>query len=55
MELNEFVESIEMTILSSEDSILLEGMVGTSRPDTGNNCLCGGNNCKCHGNNCNCY
>lgn len=55
LELKEFVEDIEMTVLSGEDAILLEGLVGTSSTETGNNCLCGGNNCKCKGNNCNCY
>lgn len=55
VELKEFVESIEMTVLSGEEAILLEGMVGTSCPAIGNNCLCAGNNCKCKCNNCNCY
>lgn len=51
--LRDFVEEIEMTILSSEDSILLDGMVGTSSAG-GNNCMCNGNNCPCGGNNCSC-
>lgn len=48
IELKEFVEKLEMTVL--------EGMVGTSCA-AGNNCICGGNNCRCDGgcNNCNCY
>lgn len=29
-ELKEFVEGLEMTVLADEDSILLDGMVGTS-------------------------
>ena len=29
-ELKEFVEGLEMTVLAEEDSILLDGMVGTS-------------------------
>lgn len=28
--LHEFVEGMEMTVLSSEDQVLLDGMVGTS-------------------------
>ncbi len=53
VELKEFVEKLEMTVLEGEDAILLEGMVGTSCA-TGNNCRCGLNNCQCCGNNCNC-
>ncbi len=55
IELKEFVEKLEMTVLEGEDAILLEGMVGTSCPVKPNNCICGGNNCQCKGNNCNCY
>ena len=56
IELKEFVEKLEMTVLEGEDAILLEGMVGTSCA-AGNNCICGGNNCRCDGgcNNFNCY
>lgn len=54
-ELKEFVEGLEMTVLSEEDAVLLEGMVGTSQPEVVNNCICAGNNCQCRGNNCNCY
>ena len=53
VELKEFVEKLEMTVLEGEDSILLEGMVGTSCPCS-NNCICDGNNCMCECNNCNC-
>lgn len=54
-ELKEFVEGLEMTVLSEEDSILLDGMVGTSGMDlcnTDGNCSptsCANN---CHGGNC---
>ncbi len=51
--LKDYVEGLEMTVLSSENAILLDGMVGTSGT-TGNNCQCNGNNCQCGGNNCNC-
>ena len=55
-ELKEFVEGLEMTVLAEEDSILLDGMVGTS----GLNGLCNtdANSTKsgctnnCHGANC---
>ncbi len=49
--LKDFVEGLELTILDNEDSILLEGMVGTS----GENTLCNtDHNCKpnCGANNC---
>lgn len=53
VELKEFVEKLEMTVLEGEDSILLEGMVGTSGMGT-NNCKCdldprkpGADNCRC--------
>lgn len=55
-ELKEFVEGLEMTVLTEEDSILLDGMVGTSGGGT-NNCECGlfsSDNCECNGNNCKC-
>lgn len=40
----EFVEGLEMTVLSEEDAILLDGMVGTS----GDNFKCVFNhNCPC--------
>lgn len=54
IELKEFVEKLEMTVLEGEDIILLEGMVGTSCPPTGNNCKCGLDNCQCGCNNCSC-
>ena len=50
--LKEFVEELELTILSDENAYLLEGMVGTCYG--GNNCQCEGNNCQCEGNNCQC-
>ncbi len=59
-ELKEFVEGLEMTVLTEEDSILLDGMVGTSgTTDVGCNtdvncsktgCTVGANNCN--GGNC---
>jgi hypothetical protein len=56
-ELKEFVEGLEMTVLTEEDAVLLEGMVGTSGTGS-NNCECGlfsSDNCECHGsNNCKC-
>ena len=54
--LKDFVEKLEMTVMSDEDAVLLEGMVGTSgcEPPRPNNCQCNGNNCQCGGNNCNC-
>lgn len=50
--LKEFVEELELTILSDENAYLLEGMVGTCYG--GNNCQCEGNNCQCNGDNCQC-
>lgn len=60
LELQEFVEGLEMTVLRDEDSILMDGMVGTSGANnlcnTDTNCGktgCGGttvNNCQ--GGNC---
>lgn len=46
-ELKEFVEGLEMTVLSEEDSILLDGMVGTSGMNIGCNIdvNCGKNGC----------
>ena len=51
--LKDYVEGLEMTVLSGENAVLLDGMVGTSG-STGNNCQCNGNNCQCAGNNCSC-
>lgn len=54
--LKEFVEGMEMTILSEEDSVLLDGLVGTSgtqnlcNSDYNCNTGCGSNNCQ--GGNC---
>lgn len=49
--LHEFVEGMEMTVLSSEDQVLLDGMVGTSGSINGN---CGSDdhntNCPCPNN-----
>jgi len=47
IELKEFVEKLEMTVLEGEDAILLEGMVGTSQAPIVNNCTCKPNNCNC--------
>lgn len=53
--LKEFIGGMELTILTEEDSILLDGMVGTSGTQNfcnsdGNCADCGSNNC--HGGNC---
>lgn len=53
--LKEFIGGMELTILNDEDSILLDGMVGTSGMqnlcNSDHNCSnCGTNNC--HGGNC---
>lgn len=55
-ELKEFVEGLEMTVLADEDSILLDGMVGTSGLNglcnTDANCTKSGCTNNCHGANC---
>lgn len=53
--LKEFIGGMELTILTEEDSILLDGMVGTSGMqnacNSDHNCPnCGSNNCQ--GGNC---
>lgn len=49
--LHEFVEGMEMTVLSSEDQVLLDGMVGTSGSNISIwNCCPISNNCQ--GGNC---
>lgn len=60
-ELKEFVEGLEMTVLTEEDSILLDGMVGTSGTTEGsdNGCNIGPTDTNCSDagcpttNNCN--
>ncbi|KGF51108.1 hypothetical protein [Prevotella melaninogenica] len=53
-EIQEFVDKLEMTVLTEENSILLDGMVGTSGSNTvfcNTDSSCNeGNNC--HGGNC---
>ena len=67
--LKDFVEELELTVLSDEKAYLLEGMVGTCagsdncqcngnncQCESGDNCQCEGcNNCQCESNNCQCY
>jgi|GEM_PF-1750950 hypothetical protein len=57
--LKDFVEGLELTILNNEDSILLDGMVGTSGAsntgcNTDHNCSpnCGSTIDNCHAGNC---
>lgn len=50
--LKDFVEELELTVLSEEKSYLLEGMIGTCNGT--DNCQCDGDNCQCSTDNCQC-
>lgn len=54
--LKEFIGGMELTILNDEDSILLDGMVGTSGMqnacNSDHNCSSCDTTNNCHGGNC---